>query len=206
MTRVLVVDDSPFIRTVLGEELDGAGYDVDTAADGTAAVDAVTEYDPDVVTMVVEMPGIGGIEATERIMATSPTPILMLSVHTDDGADASMEALNRGAMAIMEKPDGASDRTISDLTDELVETVDDLSAASTSALALAQTTAAAHRSRTRTRTLASGTSDGGTDVSTTTSAAGPDVSPAPPAVGGRSDDIGAWPDSPVDVPVVPDEP
>ncbi|ELZ13608.1 chemotaxis-specific methylesterase [Halovivax asiaticus JCM 14624] len=206
MTRVLVVDDSPFIRTVLGEELDEAGYEVETAADGSSAVDAVAECEPDVVTMDVEMPGIGGIEATERIMAATPTPILMLSVHTDDGADASMEALNRGAMAIMEKPDGSGDRTISDLTDELIGTVDELSAASTSALALAQTTAAAHRSRTRTRTLASGTSDGGTDVSTSGSAAGPDASPAPPAVGGRSDVIGAWPDVPIDVPQVPDEP
>ncbi len=135
MTHVLVVDDSRFMRNVVGDALESAGYDVDTAVNGTEAVEAVRTDEPDVVTMDVEMPGMDGLEAVDRIMSTHPTPILMLSAHTDSGADATLDALERGAVDFLRKPDG---RTIIDLAEEVVEKVDELAETSVSSSALAR--------------------------------------------------------------------
>lgn len=106
MTLVLVVDDSKFMRTVLGNTLQDYGYSVVEASNGEEAVAAVEQYDPDVVTMDVEMPKMNGLEATEAIMEKNPVPILMLSAHTNDGADTTLDALQRGAVDFISKPDG----------------------------------------------------------------------------------------------------
>ncbi|MCU4740075.1 chemotaxis-specific protein-glutamate methyltransferase CheB [Halobacteria archaeon AArc-m2/3/4] len=142
MTQILVVDDSQFMRTVIGNALSEAGYDVETAADGHEAVRLATTIDPDVVTMDVEMPGMSGIDAVERIMATNPTSILMLSAYTERGADATLDALERGAVDFLHKPDGSGSRNIAHLVDSVVETVDDLAEADVSSLALARAAAA----------------------------------------------------------------
>ncbi|WP_254763474.1 chemotaxis-specific protein-glutamate methyltransferase CheB [Natrinema marinum] len=144
MTRVLVVDDSRFMRTVIGNALSGAGYDVETAANGSEGVELAGTFDPDVVTMDVEMPEMDGIDAVERIMATNPTAILMLSVHTERGAEATLDALERGAVDFLHKPDGSGSRNIAHLTDEVIETVDDLAEADVSSVALARTAATAY--------------------------------------------------------------
>ena len=148
MTRVLVVDDSGFMRTVIGDALTDAGYDVETATNGSEAIEAVAAYDPDVVTMDVEMPEVGGIEAVERIMASHPTLILMLSIHTEQGAEATLDALERGAVDFVHKPDGSDSRTVTSLTDEVVGKVDELADANVSSIALARAAASAHATRT----------------------------------------------------------
>ncbi|MFC7214611.1 chemotaxis-specific protein-glutamate methyltransferase CheB [Saliphagus sp. GCM10025334] len=151
MTGVLVVDDSQFMRTVVGNALETAGYDVRTADTGEAAIEAIASAGDDegneddaidVITMDVEMPGMGGIEAVERIMTHDPTPILVLSAHTEAGADATLEALERGALDVLQKPDGLGTQNLGHLTDAVVAKVDELSAAPVSALALARATAA----------------------------------------------------------------
>ncbi|MBZ6493856.1 chemotaxis-specific protein-glutamate methyltransferase CheB [Natrinema longum] len=147
MTRVLVVDDSKFMRTVIGNALEAADYDVETAANGSDAVDAVAAFDPDVVTMDVEMPELDGIDAVERIMATNPTVILMLSVHTEQGAEATLDALERGAVDFLHKPDGSDSRNIAHLSDEVVEKVDELAEANVSSVALARASATAYATR-----------------------------------------------------------
>ncbi|OIB57064.1 chemotaxis-specific protein-glutamate methyltransferase CheB [Natrialba sp. SSL1] len=144
MTRVLVVDDSRFMRTVIGNALTEAGYEVETATDGVEAVDAAAEFDPAVVTMDVEMPEMNGIEAVERIMAQNPTLILMLSAYTDEGTDATLDALERGAIEFLPKPDGSGSRNIAHLADDVVEAVDELADADISALALARASASAY--------------------------------------------------------------
>ncbi|WP_135820085.1 chemotaxis-specific protein-glutamate methyltransferase CheB [Halostella litorea] len=103
MTSVLVVDDSEFVRTVIGNALSDHGYEVREASDGESAVRAVAEHDPDLVTMDVVMPGMDGIEAVDRIMSANPTRILMLSAHTEAGADATLEALSKGAVDFLAK-------------------------------------------------------------------------------------------------------
>ncbi|WP_306057591.1 chemotaxis-specific protein-glutamate methyltransferase CheB [Natronococcus wangiae] len=147
MTRVLVVDDSRFMRTVIDSALTEAGYDVETATNGADAVDAVAEHDPSVVTMDVEMPGVDGIDAVERIMATNPTVILMLSAYTERGAEATLDALERGAAGFVHKPDGSDSRNVAHLADEVVERVDELADANVSSLALARASATAHATR-----------------------------------------------------------
>ncbi|SIR73800.1 chemotaxis-specific protein-glutamate methyltransferase CheB [Natronorubrum thiooxidans] len=148
MTRVLVVDDSQFMRTVIGNALTTAGYDVETAANGSAAIEAAATYDPDVITMDVEMPELDGIDAVERIMATNPTLILMLSVHTDRGTEATLDALERGAVDFLHKPDGSDSRTVTHLTADVVEKVDELADANASSIALARAAASAYATRT----------------------------------------------------------
>ncbi|QSW98103.1 chemotaxis-specific protein-glutamate methyltransferase CheB [Haloterrigena alkaliphila] len=147
MTRVLVVDDSGFMRTVIGNALTEAGYDVETATNGSEAVEAAAAYDPDVVTMDVEMPQLDGIGAVERIMATNPSLILMLSVHTADGAEATLDALERGAVDFIHKPDGSDERNVAHLSDEVVAKVDELADANVSSIALARAAASAYATR-----------------------------------------------------------
>jgi len=123
MTSVLVVDDSRFMRTVIDNILTSHSHEVLTADDGEAAVAAVERHDPDVVTMDVEMPGMDGIEATDRIMQTNPRPILMLSAHTEKGADATLKALSRGAVDFIAKPGGDTSVDSEDLEEQLVRKI-----------------------------------------------------------------------------------
>jgi two-component system chemotaxis response regulator CheB len=122
--RAVVADDSHFMRQVICDILTEGGIDVvGKARDGRQAVTAVSEHDPDVVTMDVEMPSMNGIEATERIMTEQPTPILMLSAHTEEDADVTFQALDSGALDFFRKPGGEVSMEMSRLEDQLVETV-----------------------------------------------------------------------------------
>ncbi|RKD97865.1 chemotaxis-specific protein-glutamate methyltransferase CheB [Halopiger aswanensis] len=148
MTRVLVVDDSQFFRTVVGNALSDAGYDVETAETGTEAVEIVTNaaFDPDVVTMDVEMPDMNGIAAVERIMAATPTPVIMASAYTDAGAEATLDALEAGAIDFLQKPDGSGSRNIAHFVDDLREKIDRLDDVDVSSLADARPTSSETRS------------------------------------------------------------
>lgn len=103
--RVLIVDDSRFFRKRLAEmiasdpELELAGE----AENGRDAVLRVRELKPDLVTMDVEMPVMNGIEAVREIMKVCPTPVLMFSSLTEQGAKATLDALEAGAMDFMPK-------------------------------------------------------------------------------------------------------
>ena len=142
MTLALVVEDSPFMRRVVARALADAGYAVETATDGREAVEAVERHEPDVVTMDVEMPVMDGIEAIDRIMSSRPTPIVVLSAHTDEGAETTVRAIEKGATTVLHKPDGSDGRTVLDLAEEVVETVDGLADAEVSTAALARAAAA----------------------------------------------------------------
>ena len=135
--RVVVVDDSPFMRQLIGDILTDAGVSVvGEAGDGAAAVSVVETTRPDVVTMDVEMPGVGGIEAVERVMATVPTPILMLSAHTADGTDATFEALERGAVDVFTKPGGEVSAGVSRDADRLAAAVRSVATADLDAVSM----------------------------------------------------------------------
>lgn len=101
MPRVLVVDDSGFMRLALRRiiEADGDLRVVGEAVDGEAAVEQAARLRPDVVAMDVEMPKLDGLEATRRIMALpDPPAVLMVSHHTRDGSATTLAALDRGAV------------------------------------------------------------------------------------------------------------
>ncbi|HEC16942.1 MAG TPA: chemotaxis response regulator protein-glutamate methylesterase [Sedimenticola sp.] len=98
--RVLVVDDSAFFRRRVIAMLGWAG-DIEVvgeAADGLGALRQARRLRPDVITMDVEMPVMDGISALKRIMAEIPTPVLMLSALTREGAAATLDALDAGAL------------------------------------------------------------------------------------------------------------
>lgn len=166
MTRVLVVDDSRLMRSVVGDALEDAGYEVETAVDGDDAVETVATFDPDVVTMDLEMPGTDGSEAVERIMSTNPTSILLVSAHAERRPESVLDALERGAVDVLQKPDRSNARTLSRFAETVVEKVTRVADANVSTLALAQATAVAHRARSkrRDRTVPAGDTGAGADT------------------------------------------
>jgi len=103
--RVLVVDDSGFFRRRIIAMLnsDSRLEVVAEASNGLEAVVQAERVRPDVITMDVEMPVMDGITAVRRIMATRPIPILMFSILTTEGARATLEALEAGAVDFVPK-------------------------------------------------------------------------------------------------------
>lgn len=103
--RVLVVDDSAFFRKRIVEILnaDPRIEVIGMAVDGREAVEQNRRLRPDVITMDVEMPQMNGIEAVRQIMASQPTPVLMFSSLTYNGAKATLDALEAGALDFLPK-------------------------------------------------------------------------------------------------------
>ena len=103
--KVLVVDDSSFFRRRLTEILakDGDIEIADTANNGREAVDKALALKPDVITMDVEMPVLDGISAVREIMQQQRIPILMFSSLTHEGAKATLDALEAGAVDFLPK-------------------------------------------------------------------------------------------------------
>jgi two-component system chemotaxis response regulator CheB len=163
--RAVVADDSHFMRSVISDILDDGGIEVVAQArNGHEAVTAVEDHDPDVVTMDVEMPEMDGIEAVDRIMSEHPTPILMLSAHTDENADVTFEALDKGAVDFFSKPGGEVSMEMSRLEDQLVEMVSsvaDIDPTDSTSKETSQTTAPSTRSYVENPTLLIGSSTGG---------------------------------------------
>ncbi|MEQ1617098.1 MAG: chemotaxis response regulator protein-glutamate methylesterase [Terricaulis sp.] len=105
--RVLVVDDSPTIRSIITKVLNqDPGIEVvGEAGDPIEAREAIKTLNPDVITLDVEMPKMNGIEFLEKIMRLRPMPVIMVSTLTQAGAAISIEALELGAFDCVGKPD-----------------------------------------------------------------------------------------------------
>ncbi|ASU22711.1 chemotaxis response regulator protein-glutamate methylesterase [Vibrio qinghaiensis] len=103
--RVLVVDDSSFFRRRVSEIInsDTRLEVIDVATNGKEAVEKARILKPDVITMDIEMPVMDGITAVREIMAANPIPILMFSSLTHDGAKATLDALDAGALDFLPK-------------------------------------------------------------------------------------------------------
>jgi two-component system chemotaxis response regulator CheB len=106
--RVLVVDDSPTMRALIARELGGAAdiVVVGEAGDPLEAREAIKALNPDVVTLDIEMPNMNGLDFLERLMRLRPTPVVMVSTLTQRGADATLTALELGAVDCVGKPAG----------------------------------------------------------------------------------------------------
>jgi two-component system chemotaxis response regulator CheB len=121
MIRVLVVDDSPFVRQALSRML-GAAPDITvigTAADGAEGYEKVKSLRPDVVTLDVKMPRMDGLEALRRIMADCPVPVLLLSSLTSEGGEVTLRGLELGAMDFVDKSTVQGHMNLLSLADEL---------------------------------------------------------------------------------------
>jgi len=106
--RVVIADDSPVAREMLLQILESdPGIEVvGTATNGEEAVEVVARLRPDLVTMDIHMPKMDGLEATERIMAYTPTPILVVSSSVyGEGMGRAFDALAMGALEVMKKPE-----------------------------------------------------------------------------------------------------
>ncbi len=105
MIRILVVDDSAFMRKALSMMLseDPEIQIIDTARDGIEAIDKVRQLAPDLVTLDIEMPRMDGLTALRHIMKEHPCPVLMVSSLTREGAQATLDALEAGAVDFIPK-------------------------------------------------------------------------------------------------------
>lgn len=107
--NVMVVDDSAFMRRAITTMLENEPdiKVIATARSGEEAITKALQINPDVITMDVEMPGMGGLEAVRQIVAEHRIPIIMCSSLTHEGAETTFRALELGAVDFIAKPDAA---------------------------------------------------------------------------------------------------
>ncbi len=120
--RVLVVDDSSFMRIVLTRiiQSDPELEVVGCAQDGRQALDMAADLDPDVITMDVAMPVMDGLEALRILMANAPRPVVMVSSLTQEGAQMTLDALDCGAFDYIPKNLGSKASDVSHIRRDLV--------------------------------------------------------------------------------------
>jgi len=136
--KILVVDDSAVMRQLLRQALDAAPSigEVETAADGVSALAKIERFDPDIVTLDVEMPGLDGVATLRKIMSRSPRPVIMLSAVTSRGAARTLAALELGAVDFIQKPNSKTERDMAAVVADLVQRIDALAADSALCLRL----------------------------------------------------------------------
>ncbi len=106
MIKVLVIDDSAVMRAFLGRVV-GSQPDMElagVASDPLLAIDRIRRSPPDVITLDVEMPRMNGLEFLRKLMAVRPLPVVMVSSLTQQGAEATLRALELGAVDFFPKP------------------------------------------------------------------------------------------------------
>jgi len=124
-TRVVVVDDSALVRSLLGEIINQQAdmQCVGAASDPYAAREMIRNLDPDVITLDVEMPRMDGIDFLSKLMRLRPMPVVMVSTLTEHGADVTLRALELGAVDFVAKPKiGVADgmrQLADDITDKI---------------------------------------------------------------------------------------
>jgi two-component system chemotaxis response regulator CheB len=184
--RVLIVDDSALVRRILSELLaaDREVEVVGTASDAYMARDKIKQFDPDVLTLDVEMPKMDGVTFLRNLMRLRPMPVVMVSSLTEHGAEVTLDALAVGAVDYLPKPKIDVAATLGDYAEELrakikaaaKARVRQYSGPATSAAALPEVTPrytadavlaktpAPRQFRTTDRIIAIGASTGGTEA------------------------------------------
>lgn len=123
--RVLVADDSFFMRKLISNILNSEPdiEVIDTARNGEEALQKLKVSKPDVVTLDLMMPGIGGLETLNQIMNSHPIPVVMLSAHTEKGTKTTLECLNAGSVGFVSKPSGEISVDIEKIKDEIISEI-----------------------------------------------------------------------------------
>ena len=121
LIRVLIVDDSPTMRALIRQQLsaDPGLQVVGEAGDAVEAREAIKALNPDVVTLDIEMPNMNGLDFLERLMRLRPTPVIMVSTLTQRGAEATLTALQLGAIDCVGKPAGDSQGSFDSLAEKV---------------------------------------------------------------------------------------
>lgn len=107
VVRLLIVDDSALMRKLLSDLLRSSPEIevVGAARDGREALAMAEQLRPDVVTLDVEMPGMSGLDVLPALLKSRPVPVVMVSALTQEGAEVTLTALERGAVDFLPKPD-----------------------------------------------------------------------------------------------------
>ncbi|MFC0253312.1 chemotaxis-specific protein-glutamate methyltransferase CheB [Massilia consociata] len=122
--KLLIVDDSALMRRQLGTLFEEAGgFELAYARNGREALAANLDFEPDVVTLDINMPEMDGLSALAQMMLERPVPVIMLSSLTEKGALATFEALNLGAVDYVPKPGGTISLGLDAISTQLVEKV-----------------------------------------------------------------------------------
>lgn len=121
--KVLVVDDSALVRGLLSEIIRDTPdmVLVGAAPDAYVARDMVNQFAPDVITLDIEMPRMDGLSFLEKLMAARPTPVVMISTLAEEGAEATLRALELGALDYIAKPKVGVSSGIQEYADVIVE-------------------------------------------------------------------------------------
>lgn len=123
-SKLLIVDDSALMRRQLQTLFtQQGGFEVQLARNGVEAIEANRVFQPDVITLDINMPEMDGITALSHIMSERPTAVVMLSSLTERGALATFEALNLGAVDYLAKPGGTISLSIDTVQEELLRKV-----------------------------------------------------------------------------------
>lgn len=126
MIKVLVVEDSPSIREFLTHVLNSDPHlqVIATANDGEQAIEALKRQRPDVITMDIQMPGMNGFQVTRKIMETQPLPIVIVSGSVNvKEVEVTFKALDAGALAVVQRPNGIGHPDHDKTAAELIGTV-----------------------------------------------------------------------------------
>ena len=124
MIKLLIVDDSALMRKLLEKIfLEEGDFDIRMARNGHEALELVRSFDPNVVTLDVQMPGMDGLTCLSRIMIEAPRPVVMISSLTAEGAEATLEAIELGAIDFVAKPSGTVSLEIDRLRPVVAEKV-----------------------------------------------------------------------------------
>ena len=124
MIRLLIADNSALMRKVLEDIfLQEGDFDIRLARNGNEALELVRSFDPQVVTLDIQMPGMDGLTCLSQIMIEAPRPVVMISSLTAEGAEATLEAIELGAVDFVAKPSGTVSLEIDRLRPVLVEKV-----------------------------------------------------------------------------------
>jgi len=121
--RVLIVDDSAFVRDVLSKEVsrDSDIEVVGTAPDPYIARDKIVQLKPDVITLDIEMPKMDGITFLKKLMQHFPLPVIIISSLTSESSETAYEALEAGAVEVMNKPSSAY--SVGDISIQLIDKI-----------------------------------------------------------------------------------
>jgi two-component system chemotaxis response regulator CheB len=164
--RVLIVDDSALIRSLLSRLL-SSDPDIEvcgTEPDPYAAREAIKRLNPDVLTLDVEMPRMDGLTFLRNLMRLRPMPVLMVSSLTQNGAQVTLDALELGAVDFVAKPQMDVSRGLEELAETITSKVKTAASASVQTRAQTQPEPVSHQLKTTHGIIAIGASTGGTEA------------------------------------------
>lgn len=171
-TKVLIVDDSALIRSVMSEIVNSQPdlEVVATAPDPLVARELIKKHNPDVLTLDVEMPKMDGLDFLEKLMRLRPMPVLMVSSLTERGSEITMRALELGAIDFVTKPKISIQTGMRDYADMIADKIRAAARARIAPRTVAQAAASAPLASLRSPLISSekliiiGASTGGTEA------------------------------------------